>query len=487
MPKKEKKTNKKEEASTKAEEGVDPAAVPFEDLVNIINKQYGVKSEDKKTVVAPVILQASGARALDIERIETGVFAIDHVTGGGLPRQRIIGFHGRKSSGKTTSAKKCAAAAQSKCRLCLKRWRYDTPREWVEKQLPIWEEKGFPVPYALWPKDREHRPKYGFDHEYAMEEIPEKRDKKIMLMFSQRSAEYSFAPPEERDCKCAKPVPFRTVWLDAEVAFDADWAWLNGLNLDWVFVIRPENAEQGIDTADAMMRSKKVDLLVVDSLAHFAPEKEVGSSVGESQMALQARLINKALRKWTSALASTGMSEKVSLTMILINQIRTGMGGYGPPTQVLPGGLGQTFATTIDLEFRQKEYGKGEDGEAAKFAIIAVKATKNRTMAAMAENEYQMWVRDYGGSKAASIDDKDNVIKWAKRYGFVEDRGGDHKGKFRWSYPNRGWEDTSEDKITAKIYAEPREFIALRTKVMDRLLGRGLCARNVEYKPQVAG
>jgi len=65
-------------------------------------------------------------------------------------------------------------------------------------------------------------------------------------------------------------------------------------------------------------------------------------------MGVQARLINKFLRKLTSALNNKGVDIIVKPTIVLINQIRHKIGGYGDPTTT-PGGMGQDFAISVDI------------------------------------------------------------------------------------------------------------------------------------------
>lgn len=490
---KEKSPQKPEEKGKKDKGGIDPRSLTKDDLLALINKKHGVKSADGKTMVAPVLMQASSARALELDRIQTGIFGLDLVMGGGMPRQRITKFVGYKSSGKTTTAVKVAAACQSRCRVCNKRWRYGSLRTWLTLAAYHWERLGFPVPMSIWPEGP--LPAHGFDHEYLQDttvaEIEvmwkaTKRDDKNLdpeqkrtilqgMKFGARASEFPCDPPEARACKCAKPTPWQVVWLDVEVAFDSDWFWANGLNLDWVYAIRPDNAEVGIDTADAMLRSGQVDFVVVDSIAQLSPTDEVEGSVGDVQVGLQARLVNKAMRKWVSALASTGMEEEVTVTILLINQWRMKVGVMFGSPQVEPGGLGQTFASSIDIDFRSKDVKKADDGTGAQSVTMKFVGTKNRTAPEGAEGVYEMWVTDVPGHHKGEVDEVWPVVAAAKRLGYIVDRGDGAKGK-RWYYPRTKIEETSEDKLVAQLVANPQEFDRMRGDVVGRLMGRSRAA-----------
>jgi recombination protein RecA len=71
-----------------------------------------------------------------------------------------------------------------------------------------------------------------------------------------------------------------------------------------------------------MVRSGSMDLVVVDSVAALVPRAEAEGEMGDSHIALQARLMSQALRKITASLGSTHSK----CILIFINQIRTKVG-----------------------------------------------------------------------------------------------------------------------------------------------------------------
>ena len=94
-------------------------------------------------------------------------------------------------------------------------------------------------------------------------------------------------------------------FIDAEHAFDPNYAKLIGINLDDLLISQPDTGEQALEIVEALVRSNAVDLVVVDSVAALVPRAEIEGQMGDSQIALQARLMSQALRKLTAAISKS--------------------------------------------------------------------------------------------------------------------------------------------------------------------------------------
>ncbi|MFD1419978.1 recombinase RecA [Lactiplantibacillus songbeiensis] len=66
----------------------------------------------KKEFGDGAVMKMGDNRLANVERLSTGILSLDQITGGGLPRGRIIEMYGPESSGKTTVALQAAAAVQ---------------------------------------------------------------------------------------------------------------------------------------------------------------------------------------------------------------------------------------------------------------------------------------------------------------------------------------------------------------------------------------
>jgi recombination protein RecA len=136
-------------------------------------------------------------------------------------------------------------------------------------------------------------------------------------------------------------------FIDAEHALDPVYAEKLGVNLETLYVSQPDNGEQGLDIAEALVRSGAIDIVVVDSVAALTPKAEIDGDMGASHMGLQARLMSQALRKLA------GAANKTKTCVIFINQLRDKIGVmYGSP-ETTPGGKALKFYASMRLDVRR--------------------------------------------------------------------------------------------------------------------------------------
>ena len=86
-------------------------------------------------------------------------------------------------------------------------------------------------------------------------------------------------------------------FIDAEHALDTVYAQKLGVNIDDLLLSQPDDGEQALEIADALVRSGSVDIIVVDSVAALTPRAELDGEMGASLPGLQARLMSQAMRK----------------------------------------------------------------------------------------------------------------------------------------------------------------------------------------------
>src|SRR6202163_2368053 len=126
-------------------------------------------------------------------------------------------------------------------------------------------------------------------------------------------------------------------FIDAEHALDPLYAARIGVNTDDLLVSQPDTGEQALEIVDVLVRSQAVDIVVVDSVAALVPKAEIDGEMGDSHLALQARLMSQAMRKLTAAISRSNTS------VIFINQLRGKVGiMFGNP-EVTTGGRALKF------------------------------------------------------------------------------------------------------------------------------------------------
>ena len=137
------------------------------------------------------------------------------------------------------------------------------------------------------------------------------------------------------------------MFIDAEHAFDPNYAKNLGINLDELLISQPDTGEQALEIAEILTRSGGVDIVAVDSVAALVPKAEIAGEMGELQVGLIARLMSQALRKLTSVIS------KSRTCAVFINQIRHKIGVmYGSP-ETTPGGLALKFHSSIRCDIRR--------------------------------------------------------------------------------------------------------------------------------------
>lgn len=138
-------------------------------------------------------------------------------------------------------------------------------------------------------------------------------------------------------------------FIDAEHALDPVYAANLGVNIDELLLSQPDTGEQGLEIAEALIRSGAVDIVVIDSVAALVPEAEIQGDMGASHVGLQARLMSQAMRKLSGIIAKT------NVVAIFINQIREKVGVMFGNPEITPGGRALKFYSSVRLEVRRGE------------------------------------------------------------------------------------------------------------------------------------
>lgn len=136
-------------------------------------------------------------------------------------------------------------------------------------------------------------------------------------------------------------------FIDAEHAFDLNYAKKLGIQVDSLVVSQPDYAEQALEIAETLVRSNVIDVLVVDSVAALVPRSEIEGEMGESQMGVQARLMSQAMRKLTAAVS------KSKTCLIFINQLRSKIGVMFGNPETTTGGNALKFYASIRMDIRK--------------------------------------------------------------------------------------------------------------------------------------
>ena len=208
-------------------------------------------------------------------------------------------------------------------------------------------------------------------------------------------------------------------FIDAEHALDPSYAKNLGVDTDNLLLSQPDTGEQGLEIADALVSSGAIDILVIDSVAALVPRAEIDGEMGDTHVALQARLMSQAMRKLSGTISKTGT------IAIFINQIREKVGiMFGNP-EVTPGGRALKFYSSVRLEVRRAESIK--EGSDMVGNRTRIKVVKNKVAPpfkeAMVDIMYGEGISQVG-ELVDMASDKDIIKKAGSWYSYGEDRIG---------------------------------------------------------------
>ncbi len=171
-------------------------------------------------------------------------------------------------------------------------------------------------------------------------------------------------------------------FIDAEHAMDPEYARKLGVNINELLISQPDNGEQALEITESLVRSGKIDVLVIDSVAALTPKDEIEGDMGAQHMGKQARLMSQALRKLTA------IAHKSKTVIIFINQIRMQIGVMFGNPETTPGGKALKFYSSVRIDIRKiAQIKKGEDVVGAR---TKVKVVKNKVAAPFKTTEFDI-------------------------------------------------------------------------------------------------
>lgn len=197
-------------------------------------------------------------------------------------------------------------------------------------------------------------------------------------------------------------------YVDAEHAMDPEYTKKLGVNINDLLISQPDNGEQALEIVESLVRTGKIDVVVVDSVAALTPRDEIEGDMGATHVGKQARLMSQALRKLTAIVARS------KTAVIFINQIRMQIGVMFGNPETTPGGKALKFYTSVRLDIRKiAQIKKGEEVVGSR---TRVKVVKNKVAAPFKQTEFDII---YG----EGISKEGEIMALGERFKIVEKSG----------------------------------------------------------------
>ena len=237
-------------------------------------------------------------------------------------------------------------------------------------------------------------------------------------------------------------------FVDAEHAFDPEYAKKIGVNIDDLLISQPDTGEQALEITETLIRSNALDAVVIDSVAALVPRAEIEGEMGDSMMGVQARLMSQALRKITGAVS------KSKTAVIFINQLRMKIGVMFGNPETTTGGMALKFYSSVRLDIRRIEQLKRADEAIGN--RVRVKVVKNKVAPPFKSAEFEMMYGE-GVNKAGE------AIDLGIKFGLVNKSGA-------WLTFTDPKEVGAESDKVGQGRDSARAFLTQNPKILEKLI-----------------
>jgi len=235
-------------------------------------------------------------------------------------------------------------------------------------------------------------------------------------------------------------------FIDAEHAMDPEYARKIGVKIDELLISQPDNGEQALEIVESLVRSGKMDVIVIDSVAALTPKDEIEGDMGAQHMGKQARLMSQALRKLTAIVA------KSKTIVIFINQIRMQIGVMFGNPETTPGGKALKFYTSVRLDIRRiAQIKKGEEIMGGR---IRVKVVKNKVAAPFKQTEFDLMYNE-------GISTEGEMIALGEKMDIIKKVG----MSYEWANAEK-----DEEKKLGRGYDTTRQYLKENPKIAEKIL-----------------
>lgn len=187
--------------------------------------------------------------------------------------------------------------------------------------------------------------------------------------------------------------------IDIEQTYDLKYAAEIGLNVEELYFAQPEWGEMSFDIMKALMATGEFSCIILDSVAANIPKEQYEGETGHSRMARLAALMSLEMPKVSI------MAHKNNCTIVMLNQFRNNVGGYGNPLKAA-GGDSLPYYASMRIEIRKSNEIEDQRN------LTKVKIFKNKVSMPFGTAEFYI---DWG----KGINKKNEVLDLAVEKGLI--------------------------------------------------------------------
>ena len=230
-------------------------------------------------------------------------------------------------------------------------------------------------------------------------------------------------------------------FIDAEHAMDPEHSKKIGVQIHKLLISQPDTGEQALEIVESLVRSGKIDVVVIDSVAALTPKDEIEGDMGAQHVGKQAHLMSQALRTLTAIVARS------KAIVIFVNQIRMQIGVMFGNPETTPGGKALKFYTSVRLDIRRiAQIKKGEEIMGGR---VRVKVVKNKVAAPFRQTEFDLMYNE-------GISREGEILALGEKFGLIKKSSG-------------GSYEAGETKL-GRGYDAARQFLKENKKIAEELL-----------------
>lgn len=205
---------------------------------------------------------------------------------------------------------------------------------------------------------------------------------------------------------------------------DKDWAETCGVDLDRLYLCDPGYMEDGLDVAEALLKSRQFMIIAIDSWGAMCPKKEYDAEMEANTMALRARIGNKFIRKVAGVNPGGDNIGLGDTTLIIVNQMTT---FFGPTMSwdIPVSNRAINFLGRLLIRFKLNQTDSVHDTKNGQRIVQCTDfiIDKNKTRAPKNKGHFFFNLKDNPKGKAGQIQLAEEIATYATVAGIIKKGG----------------------------------------------------------------